>query len=92
MKKDRFHAKVAFFLSLGFWIPLFNIPLCITSLIIGIPALKRIMKNPKYGGLTFAIIAVVLALTSIVLSVIGLVYYTFSDTFCNSAVCERLTQ
>ena len=38
-EKDAFHAKIAFYLSLGFWIPLFNIGLCIVSIILASKAL-----------------------------------------------------
>ncbi|MBN2421704.1 hypothetical protein JXB41_00635 [Candidatus Woesearchaeota archaeon] len=79
MKKDnldRFYAKTAFFLSLGFWIPLFNVGLIIVSLWLAIKALKLIEQNPKkYSGRRYAITAMVLSVTSLVMTLFGLSLY-----------------
>ena len=89
LKKEKFYAKIAFFLSLGFWIPLFNVGLCITSIIIALIAIKKNYKEPnKYGGIGYAIIALVLSITSIVLSIIGLILYLSSERICTSALCR----
>lgn len=86
--KDKFFAKIAFFLSLGFWIPLFNVGLCIASIIIGFMAIRKIMNEPnKYGGMGYAVTAIVLSVTSLVLSLLGLIIYLSSEQICSSAVC-----
>ncbi len=88
-KKDQFYAKIAFYLSLGFWIPLFNIAISITSIILSILALKRYYNDPKkYGGLKYIIIALILSITSIVMTIIGLIVFLLSDDICGSAVCQ----
>lgn len=88
-RKDSFHAKIAFWLSLGFWIPLFNIGLCLASFIIALNALKKYNKNPvKYGGYSYIIIAIILSVTSIVLTIAGLIIYLHSKSFCGSSFCQ----
>ncbi len=68
-KKDSFYAKTAFFLSLGFWIPLFNIGLTIVSIYFALKALKLSEKNPKkYGGRKYAVIALVLSVSALALT------------------------
>jgi len=89
MKRDSFYAKLAFYLSLGFWIPLFNIAICITSMILAVMALKTHYKEPKvYGGVGYAAAALVLSLTSLVLTIVGLFIWLFSEDICNSRVCQ----
>ena len=86
--KDSFHAKLSFYLSLGFWIPLFNIGLSIVSLFLAISAIKQYFLDPEeYGGLYYAIIASVLSITSLVLTVIGVIFYVFSGLICTSRIC-----
>ena len=76
MTRDNFHAKVAFFLSLGFWVPLFNIGFCTVAIILGSIALKRHYQAPKYyGGAGYAITALVLSITSIFLTSVGFLIY-----------------
>jgi len=90
-KKDSFHAKIAFWLSLGFWVPLFNIGLCIASLIIAINSLKKYNNDPKkYGGYGYIITAIVLSSTSILLTVLGVMIYLQSKSFCGSAFCQAI--
>jgi hypothetical protein len=74
--KDKFFAKLSFYLSLGFWIPLFNIGLTAVSLYYAIKALKLINKNPhKYGGRWYTIIAMVLDITTLVATLAGVIIY-----------------
>ena len=88
-KKDKLLAKVSFYLSLGFWVPLFNIAMCLVSIYLAIRALNNYLKdNTKYGGLYYIIFALVLSVTAIVLSIIGLIVYLNSSQFCNSAICQ----
>ncbi len=87
---DTLEAKVAFYLSLGLWVPLFNIAICITSLIFAVKALKLYRNDPKhFGGIGYIIAAFILSITGLVLTVLGLVmYYFFNDSVCGSAVCQ----
>lgn len=88
-KKDTLYARIAFYLSLGFWVPLFNIALCLVSAVIAIPVLRRHYKNPtKYGGFGYALAALLISLTGIILTIIGLIVYLHSQQFCGSAYCE----
>ena len=76
MKKDNFYAKTAFILSLGLWIPLFNIGLTIVSIFFACKALKLVDKNPKkYSGRTFAILALVLSITTLIGMIAGGIYW-----------------
>jgi hypothetical protein len=75
-QKDSFYGKAALYLSLGFWIPLFNIGLCATSIYLAIRALKQVDENPeRYDGKNQAVIALVLSSTSILLTLIGTAIY-----------------
>ena len=75
-KADDFYARTALLLSLGFWIPLFNIGLCITSLILAFRALKFIDSSPKdYAGKKMAIAAIVISILAIILTAVGVVIY-----------------
>lgn len=88
-KLDRFYAKIAFFLSLGFWVPLFNIGLCIVSLIFALKALKLRFKEPEtYGGLGYAIAALILSLSGLLLTAIGTLIYLLSNNICGSTMCQ----
>ncbi|MFH1850379.1 MAG: hypothetical protein ABH879_09460 [archaeon] len=83
MKQDSLYAKVAFFLSLGFWIPLFNIAISIISAYFAVIAIQKIMRDPKkYGGLKYAVIALVLSASSLIMTVIGMVLYVHSGRYC----------
>jgi hypothetical protein len=90
--KDSFLAKLSFFLSLGFWVPLFNVGLCTVSIFLAVSSIRKIIDEPKtYGGMGYAVAALVLSVTSIVLTVVGLVWYLFfSDAVCSSAMCQQL--
>jgi hypothetical protein len=87
-KKDSFHAKIAFILSLGFWIPLFNVALSIVALWLAATSIRNQIENPKrFGGFGFALTAIILSVASIVLTIIGLIIYLISPEFCQSAIC-----
>jgi hypothetical protein len=87
--KDSLYAKSAFFLSLGFFIPLFNIGLCITSIILASISLRKQLKEPQnYSGFGYAVAALAISITAILLTIIGGVLYYFSGNICNSAVCQ----
>jgi len=89
-KKDSFYAKTAFYLSLGFWVPLFNIVLCTVSVILAWKAINLNIKEPKkYGGRGYAITALVLGGIALILTIIYfLEYYVLSSRFCGSAMCQ----
>ncbi len=78
-KKDDFNAKLSFVLSLGFWVPLFNIGLCIISIIIAIHVLRRYFEDPtEVGGLYYAISAFVISATALIMTAVGVVIYVIS--------------
>ncbi|NQU98308.1 hypothetical protein HQ533_02485 [Candidatus Woesearchaeota archaeon] len=82
-KKDRFNAILSFILSLGFWIPLLNIGLSLASLFLAIRALRQINLNPeKYGGMGYAIVALIISLTTFIGSVIFGVVYMYRRVTC----------
>jgi len=88
-KLDCFHAKVAFFLSLGFWVPLFNVALCIISIVFALKALRLYFKKPRrHGGVGYFIAALVLSLSGLVLTAAGLILYLMSNKICGSVMCE----
>ncbi len=90
MTRDKFNSKVAFYLSLFFWIPLFNIAICITSFILAMKMLNKHIKSPnKFGGLGYIITALILSITGIVLTIIGLVFYLLSEDVCTRAICQN---
>lgn len=90
-QKDSFYAKVSFYLSLGFFIPLFNIALCTGAIITSVMALKLNYKDPKnFGGRGYAIAALVMSIAGIVLTVIGLIIYLMSDRICMSSICNAV--
>ncbi len=87
---DKLEAKIAFYLSLGFWIPLFNIAICITSLIFAVRALRQYRKDPEhFGGMGYIMAAFILSITALVLTFLGLIiYYFFNDDICGRAICQ----
>ena len=83
-KKDSFYAKTAFFLSLGFWIPLFNIGLTIVSIYLAVKALKLYGRNPKkYGGREYAIIALIVSVSALALTFLGMAIFGLRKLICN---------
>lgn len=76
IKKDAFHAKLAFILSLFFWVPLFNIGFVIASLILAGIALKKNYSDPEhFDGRGFATAAIILSITGSV----GLIIFLISQ-------------
>ena len=74
---DEFHAKTAFFLSLGFWIPLFNVGFTLLSIFFAVKALNLIEKKPKkYSGKAYAITASIISITALVLTIMGFIIYS----------------
>ena len=88
-KKDSFNAKLSFFLSLGFWVPLFNVGLCIVSIMIASKVLRLHFQDPEESsGIIYAVIALALSITSLVLTFLGLLIYLFSGAVCTSQICS----
>ena len=84
-KKDSFNAKLSFILSMGFFIPLFNIGLSIAALIIAINSLRRINQYPdKFDGLKYSIAAITISATTIVLSIIFIFAYMYQRMSCDT--------
>lgn len=83
-KKDTFQARLAFYLSLGFWIPLFNIGLAVTSIVIAWKALRAISKDNRFGGQGYAIAALVLSFTIVIASVVFLAVYLSKKMTCDA--------
>ena len=82
-KKDSFYAKTAFILSLGFWIPLFNVGLTLVSIYLAVKALKLTEKNPKkYGGRKYAVIALILSISALVLTLVGGTIFGLRKLIC----------
>ncbi|MFP4403839.1 MAG: hypothetical protein ACLFPJ_05800 [Candidatus Woesearchaeota archaeon] len=90
-QKDSFQAKIAFFLSLFSWIPLFNFGFAPISFFLAYNAYKKYKKYPqKFNGLFYFSFAMVISLTSIILTIVGLVIYLFSEEICTSTICSAL--
>lgn len=88
-KKDSFEAKVAFIISMGFWVPLFNIAISLISGYYAIQAIRKYRADPKrYGGLGYAIVALIISLGSLIMTLLGLGIFIMSDMICNSAICQ----
>jgi hypothetical protein len=86
--KDSFQAKLAFFLSLFCWVPLFNFGIAPISFLLGYKAYKKYNEDSmKYGGLMFSSLAMIISLSGIILTIVGLVIYLFSADICLSSVC-----
>lgn len=84
-QKDYFYSKTSFILSLGFWVPLFNIGLCIASLILAFKALRYEEKEPeRYGGRKYAIAAIVISTTILVFSLIFGITYLYRRISCDT--------
>lgn len=84
-KKDSFKAKLAFWLSMGFWLPLFNVGLSFAAIILALKALKAIDKNPVYvGGRAYAIIALIIGVTSFAGSILFFAVYAYRKLTCDA--------
>ncbi|MBC8501425.1 MAG: hypothetical protein H8D38_06710 [DPANN group archaeon] len=82
-KKDRFHAILSFIFSLGFWIPLLNIGFSLVSLFLAIKALRLISADSKkYGGMGFALAALIISLTTFIGSIIFGTIYIYRRVTC----------
>lgn len=87
--KDNFLAKLSFFISLGFWVPLFNIGICIVSFILAVKAYKLYRTDKaKFGGLGYIIAALIIDLSAVLMSVIGLLLFLLSKNICLSEMCK----
>jgi hypothetical protein len=81
-KRDDFYSRVSVFLSLGFWIPLLNMPLCILAVIFGIKSLQLAHREPdRYGGRQLAIAGIVLGAFPIILTIIGMIAAIYVPSF-----------
>ncbi len=82
---DTFHAKTSFYLSLGFWIPLFNLGICIVSIILAFKALKYSDNEPKqFGGRGYAIAALIISITALIFTVAFGLMYLFRRITCQN--------
>ena len=91
-KKDDFYSRLSFFLSLGFWIPLFNIGLSFISLYFGIKALRAIQNdNKKYCGLGYVIAGLVISISTIIFTLIFYSIYIHRKLTCaNISIMDLL--
>lgn len=87
MKKDRFYAVSSILLALGFWIPLFNIGLSISSIILALKHLRLAHEDPKRydggRGKTISIIALVIGFATLAGSLIFLTVYMYRRLTCD---------
>ena len=84
-KKDNFNAKLSFILSLGFFIPLFNIGLAVASIILAINSIRFINKYPdKFSGLWYAITALAISVSTIILTIIFISVWLFRRMTCDA--------
>ncbi|HLP80127.1 MAG TPA: hypothetical protein VK158_05810 [Acidobacteriota bacterium] len=69
-------AKLAFFLSFGSLIPYLNYFLSPIAIFIAVSAIRKIRHHPDiYGGMRYAIIAIVLSGIALILSILGLILW-----------------
>jgi hypothetical protein len=88
-KKDAYLSKLSFYLALGFWIPFLNIGLVAISLWLAIVSVKRCLKHPdSFGGMGYAIASIIIGVTTIAMTIIGLIIYMNSDRICLSSICS----
>ena len=83
-KKDTFQARLAFYLSLGFWIPLFNMGLSVAAIIIAWRALIKMGRDKRFGGQAYAIIALILGFATAIGSIVFLSVYMFQKLTCDA--------
>jgi hypothetical protein len=85
-QKNKFTAKLSFYLSLGFVIPLFNIGLALISIIYGVKALRLIANDPKkYGGLGFALAGLVIGIATFLTSLLFMGIFLYGQILASSA-------
>ena len=76
MKQDTFHSNVAIILSLGFWLPLFNIGMSLVSIYFAVLAITLNFKDKdKFGGRYRAITALIISSTTFIASIIFYIIY-----------------
>jgi hypothetical protein len=86
-KKDSFRAKLAFYISLGSWIPLFNIGFSFAAIILSIKALRFIDSDPdKFSGRAYAIIALIIGITAFIGSILFLLVYLYKKLSCDAII------
>lgn len=87
VKKDRFYSILSFILSLGFWIPLLNVGFCLVSVILAFKSLRFITSDPKrYGGLGYAIAALIISMTSLIGTIVFVLIYTYRKITCEVVI------
>lgn len=81
--KNLFTANLAFWLSMGFWIPLFNIGFAAVAIWQGVKAVRLADADPKsFGGRGRALAAVIIGITTLVLTFIGIILYSIRFMTC----------
>jgi hypothetical protein len=91
-RQDSFYAKVALFLSLGFWIPLLNIPLSVAAIIFGLTALNLNHKYPqRYGGRGYAVAGIVIGLIPLVLGLSILLIPSARERVLQDMMVQNMT-
>lgn len=88
-QKDSFYGKTALVLSLGFWIPLFNIGLMMVAIYFAIKAIRFTDQHPEhFDGRKQATFALVIAFTTLVLTIFGTVLYAFQKFKCGTVFTQ----
>jgi hypothetical protein len=83
--RDAFYAKTSFYISLGFWIPLFNVGLCVVSIILALKALRYQHDSPKqFRGRGYAIAALIISFAALILSLAFAVIYLYRQVTCQN--------
>ncbi len=91
MKKDKFLAKTAFFLSLFSWLPLLNIGICIISVLVAIKALKLIdHESKRFGGSLYAYIGLAISASMLIISIIFMVIFAYRRLTCEVVATSDL--
>lgn len=84
IKKDNFQAKLAFYLSLGIIVPLFNVGFSFAAVVIAFKALSQIKSDHRFGGLKYAVAALVIGCAGVVSSIIGIVIFLLKRFTCDN--------
>ncbi|MCA9478606.1 MAG: hypothetical protein KC535_05655 [Nanoarchaeota archaeon] len=82
--KDNFQARLAFYLSLGVIIPLFNMGFSATAVIIALRSLSMMRKDPRIGGFNYAVAALVIGLAGVIGSIIGIAIFLMKRVTCDA--------
>ena len=84
--KDAFYGKLAFYLSLGFWVPLFNIGFTAVSIFYAIRSLKLIKAHPKkVGGFWYSLIGLIISVSALVTTIVFLSVYAWRQITCETS-------